>query len=549
MKKTTKNLLLLSALLLGACANETSQTPTNQLGTVQETAKLSYTYNSNDLDDSYDEENAVKVALNGNTATITNGDLVQTNNSLTISKAGTYVLSGQYSGQVVVNVPSTDKVKLILNNVTITSNHGPAINVIEADKVTVTSLNGTSNTVIDSQSYDQVAISSDLSAAIYSKADLVFNGTGELTVTGNYKNAIQSKDDVIVISGTYALSAVNDGLKGKDSVQIKDASMTIKTSGDGIVATNTEDATKGYVAIENGTFDINVVNDGIQSVTQTELLNGTYNIKTSALTTNGESAKGLKSDGTVHVKEGKITLSTTDDALHGKNVAVSGGILTISSGDDGIHADNTLVISGGVVEVSKSYEGLEGQTVELSGGEVSVISSDDAINAAGTNGNGILKITGGTHTLTSNGDGLDANGNIEMSGGTVHVFGPTSGGNGSLDFDGTFTLTGGTLIVAGTSSMAQVPNGNTTQTTIATTVTTQQAGSTLQIKDASGNVIASVTPTLAYNYIVVSTPNMKKGETYTFTVNNTTLTSVQTTGVVTSSGVNTNGMPMMGGRR
>lgn len=542
-------ILLLSTLLLGACAT-TSQSSNTAVSSTAVTKQIaSYTYNNNDLDASYDEATATKIALNGNAATITNGEVTQNDNVLTITKAGVYELSGNYNGQIVVNVTNTEKVKLVLNNATITSSNGPAINVVEADKVTITLREGTKNVVADSASYNNAAITEDLSATIFSKGDLVLNGTGELSVTGNYKNAIQSKDDVVIISGTYTLNAVNDGIKGKDSVQIKEANVTINTSGDGIVATNTEDATKGYVAIENGTFQINVTNDAIQSVTKTEVLGGDFNIKTSANTRTGESAKGIKSDGAVNVQGGNMTLSTIDDALHGANVTVSGGTLNISTGDDGLHADSTLTISGGVINVVKSYEGLEGQTIVLSGGEVSVVSSDDAINAAGSNGNGTLKITGGTHTLTSNGDGLDSNGNIEMSGGTVHVFGPTSGGNGSLDFDGTFTLTGGTLIVAGTSSMAQVPNGNTTQTTIATTVTTQQAGSTLQIKDASGNVVASVTPTLAYNYIVVSTPNMKKGETYMFTVNNTTLTSVQTTGVVTSSGVNTNGMPMMGGRR
>lgn len=526
-----KKLSILGAaiFLLAACQNNTTPTTTTTIGSTQSGVStaltISYDYDTQDLDATFNNATAISPS----------------NENITIDKEGVYILSGNYTGKITVNVANTQNVKLVLNGATIIVTDGPAIDVIEANKVIVTLANGTTNTITDGKTYQSVDSTNGATAAIYSKGDLTFNGTGTLNVTGQYKNAIQGKDDVVIISGTYNIIGVNDGIKGKDSIKIKDATINIKASGDGIVTTNTENTSKGYIAIENGVIRLDVVNDGIQSITQTEILNGQFYIKTTGLTTDSTaSAKGIKSDGTVVIKGGTYTIDTADDGLHAKNVIVSGGNLTIDSADDGIHANDVLTILDGDINVVQSYEALEGITININGGNITTISSDDAINASGTSGNGQLNITGGQLHITSNGDGLDANGNITMSGGVVYVYGPVSGGNGVLDFDGTFTVTGGELIAAGTSNMAQYPNGKTTQTTIATTIPTQTKGTTFQVKDSSGNVVLTGNPTTNYSYIILSSQKLKVGETYTIVVNNQTVATIQATQTVTVSGARGN---------
>lgn len=539
---------VLTSVLLVACGqqstiNSSQNTASVVSNSVSGVTSLSYEYKTEDLNVSYDDT-ATKIMLSGASAS-GEGISVQ-NGKVTISKSGTYVLSGELTGSLVINVSNTEKVHLVLNGVSVTNNNGPAIQIDQADKVIVTLQDGTTNTLSDGSSY---VIASDASktdgAAVYSKDDLVFNGTGTLKVVGQYKNGVQSKDDLVFVSGNYDITSANDAIKGKDLVVVKNADISITSKGDGIVATNTEDTSKGFVLIEAGSILINSVADGMQSVTATEIVSGKISIKTTG-DANTVSAKGIKSDGVVKVSGGSLILDTTDDGLHAKNVQIDGGNLIIDTGDDGIHGDESVTINAGTIDIPQSYEGVESELITINGGDITVVASDDALNAASstTNGTGMLKITGGNLTVTSNGDGLDANGNVEMSGGTVYIYGPVAGGNGVLDYDGTFKITGGVLVGAGTSSMAQAPSNNSTQVTIATTVSSQAANATLTIKDSANQVIAEVQPTVAYSYIVVSSPEMKVGETYTISVNGNQVSTVTATAVVT--GTTGNGF---GGRR
>ena len=65
-----------------------------------------------------------------------------------------------------------------------------------------------------------------------------------------------------------------------------------------------------------------------------------------------------------------------------------------------------------------------------------------------------MHISGGVISVSASGDGVDVNGDLEMSGGELYVNGPESGGDGALDYDGSFTLTGGTVVAVGSAGMA-----------------------------------------------------------------------------------------------
>ena len=164
----------------------------------------------------------------------------------TITSGGEYNLTGSYS---CITVNTTSAVKLNLTDATITCDNGPAIYVEDADTVSIV-LNG-KNTI-------NSTTTEDLDGAIYSKDDIIFSGTGSLTVKSNY-DGIVSKDTLVINSGTYIINADDDGIRGKDNVAIVDGTFTINAGGDGIKSTNEEDSSKGYVAIDGGTFNITSV--------------------------------------------------------------------------------------------------------------------------------------------------------------------------------------------------------------------------------------------------------------------------------------------------
>ncbi|OMF13950.1 dockerin type 1 [Paenibacillus amylolyticus] len=662
--------------LLAACSSPattsttanaaTSTTGTTKTVSVSEQTSVKYadlvSLDADDTNISWSEADSTAIKLNGTTATVTGSGAKAANGSVTISEAGTYVLSGELTdGQIVVNVADKGTVHLVLNGATIHDNDSAAIYIQKAGKAVITLEKGTKNTVSDGKTYVYAdATTDEPDAAIFSKADLTFNGAGQLTVTGNYNEGITSKDDLKIISGSISVKAADDGIKGKDMVAIQAGTITIEAEGDGIKSTNDTDTTKGFVAIAGGTFDIQSGNDGIQAETALVTDGGTYNIVTAGgsanapakveegpfggggggwgggtpptdmgtppdgeppadmpemstnsgtnagANTNGAaasnsantttattdnnadadtattatestSAKALKAGTDLTVNGGTYTIDSMDDSLHSNNnVTVNDGTFNIESGDDGIHADQALTINGGTITIAKSYEGLEGAIITLNDGDVDVTASDDGVNAAGgetetaantaastdstttatdvettsnisvteTTGttsttdqasqgtatnqqgrgpggmgvaasNNEFHINGGSLTVNAGGDGLDSNGSINMTGGTVIVNGPTDNGNGALDYDGTFEISGGYLVAAGSSGMAQGTSDASTQNTIVMTFpTTQKAGTLVHVQDSEGNNILTFAPAKDYQTVVVSSPDLAKDGSY-----------------------------------
>lgn len=190
-------------------------------------------------------------------------------------------------------------------------------------------------------------------------------------------------------------------------------------------------------------------------------------------------------------------------------MTLSGAIVTAQSGDDSVHADDTTTISDGIVTIQNSYEGLEGSVVAISGGTVSVTASDDGINAAGGSdsssggqfgqdsfgGGGEssddskeITITGGTITIDVEGDGLDSNSTINMSGGTV---------------------------AAGTTDMAENVSDDSTLTSVGIYFdSTQSADTLISLKDSTGNTIIAVSPTKEFQHLVIATAKLSTNESY-----------------------------------
>lgn len=457
---------------------------------------------------------------------------------VTITAAGTYRLSGEITdGQIAVNAGKEDEIRLILDGFTISNTSSSAVYGIKSGSITITTEEGTDNYISDGTQYQYEEEDADEpDAAVFSRDNIILEGSGTLTVTGNYGCGIRSKDDLTVKSGTYVIDAVQDAMKGKDSVEIEGGTFTLNAGEDGIQASNDEEEDKGYVKISDGTFSITAA------------------------------AKGIKAETLLEVTGGTIDIDSEDDAVHcNGDVNITGGTFTIATGDDGIHADNQVVIDDGTITIIESYEGIEGLTIDINGGVIDVTSEDDGLNAAGGNdgsgndGSGNLesgmegrpggpggtfgstegayiKITGGEIKVSASGDGIDSNGDFYMEGGTVIVEGPTDNGNGTLDYDGTGTISGGTFMGTGSSGMLQSFSSDSTQNVIVVYFAdTKTAGTEWTLTSGDETVILSGNPDKEYSSLIISSPELKDGETYQLAAGEESM-EITVSGIITQSG-------------
>lgn len=514
------------------------------------------TYDSTDLKTDWDTGEATAVTFSGTGAAIQGAGASMRSGVLSITAAGTFVCSGTLTdGHIEVDAKGTGTVVLVLNGVSLTSRNYAPIYVKKAEKAVITLAKGSTNTVTDGQTYTFPDAGTDEpNAAIFSKKDLTINGSGALTVKAQYNNGITSKDTLRIAGGTITVDAADDGLMGRDAVSIRAGTIRISAADDGIKATNAEEAGKGKITIEGGTITIDAGGDGIQAETDAHLSGGTLHITSgdgsanasttasggwrdgwgSFGTTGDEtSAKGIKAGGDLTLTDGTYTIDAADDTLHANgNLTVRGGVFQLASGDDGAHADKTLTVDGGTIAITKSYEGLEGGTVVISGGTTRLKAGDDGINAAGGNdgssvngrpgqnafasGDHEIRITGGTLVIDADGDGIDSNGGITMTAGTVLVSGPTGSGNGALDYDGSCTISGGLLVAAGSRGMAQAPGTSSTQNSVLVGFSyTQAAGTLFRIAAADGGEVVTFAPAKAYETVVVCSPKLQTGGSYT----------------------------------
>lgn len=536
--------LFLCGVLLCACANEETGSNTNTTNN-QATVTSSSNYISYDDDDTYQAYDA------GDVETI---DLSKESGTVEITSAGTYVLEGTLKGSISVKVSKNDTVRLILNNVEITSSDGAAIYCTQAKKLIISMPEGTINTIVDGTSYSDQGADAP-SAAIFAQDDLTINGGGTLNVTSQYNDAITSKDTLKLMEGTYVVASADDGFIGRDFLYVHSGTYQIDAIGDGLKTTYDTDSEKGDMVLEGGSFTITAGSDGLQSEHSLTIYDGTYTIETGGGSVNGASAanantpggfgmwnqstsstdtasaKGIKVGGDLLIQGGTYQLDTSDDTIHSNaNITIEDGNYSIASGDDGMHADGTLTINGGTIDITKSYEGLEGGGVVINAGYIQVTSSDDGVNSAGgsdrdnegqpspdqfmSGGNSNIEIHGGTLQVDANGDGIDANGSVSMDGGTLIVFGPEDSGNGALDYDGSFDISGGTLIACGASGMAQATSTSSTQNAIMANIATQSANTPFYITDEADNFVIGVSPTKSYSSVLISSSKLQTGATY-----------------------------------
>ena len=527
----------------------------------------------------YDESKAVTIHLNGTSATASSNSVNISGSRVTITEEATYVISGELTdGMLIVNAPDTAKLQIVLNGANITSKTSAALYILEADKVFVTLAEGTNNALANGGSFTAID-DNNIDGALFSKQDLTLNGTGSLTITSPAGHGIVCKDDLVVTGGTYTIHSASHAVDANDSVRISAATFTIDAGKDAVHCENTEDAEKGFIYISSGTIQAEAEGDGIAASAYLQIEDGTFDLligggskngsqassgnyggfmggghggmrpgssQSSTTTTdeNSASMKGIKAANSLLISGGTFKIDSADDSVHSDvSVTINGGTFELASGDDAIHAEETLTITAGTFNITESYEGLEALNIDVKGGEFKIVASDDGLNAAGgtdssgttggrdgmfgggkhgmgggmSSGNGSIIISGGNLYVKASGDGIDANGTLTISGGYIVVTGPTQGDTATLDYDRSATITGGTFIGTGASGMAQTFSGSE-QGVIAVSVGNQSAGTKIVLKDKSGNIIIEHTPELNFAVVILSSPDIKKGETYTITV-------------------------------
>ena len=474
-------LILAFALTLTSCgtasgASSSAVTTTSSEQSADNAVSKSEMFTERDLSDEYDESEAETITLNGSSAETSAASGVSIDGStITISAEGVYIVSGTLSdGQIVVEADDAAKVQIVLKDASITSSTSAALYVKSADKVFVTTAEGTENTLANGGSFIADG-DTNVDGAVYAKDDITFNGSGSLTITSPAGHGVVGNDDVKFGGGTYTITASAHGVKANDSARFAESDVTITAGADkdGVHVSDNDDASAAesdsFFYIADGTLTISAQDDGIHA------------------------------DAQVIIEGGTITVNESYEGIEGLSINISGGSTTVTASDDGLNAAGGNSTSG-----SQAFGG-----DDWNGGGM--------MSDGGTDGS--ITISGGSVKITAGGDGVDSHGSVEISGGYTVVQGPTNGDTSVLDYNGTATVKAGTFIATGGAGMAQ-SFSSADQGLIAVSVGNQSSGSTVTLKDESGAVIAETTPELDYAVVYISTEDMAAGSTYTLTAGN-----------------------------
>lgn len=535
-----------------------------------------------DLFTEYDDS-ATIIALDGDSAEITGSGASVSSGLITITSAGTYVLSGSFKGQVLIDADKKDLVHLILNGASIACDNSAAIYGSQSKKIILTLADDTVNSLSDGVSYVyENAEDDEPNAAFFSKDDITLNGSGTLLVNGCYADGIRSKDSILIVSGTYEITTVKDGIQGKDALYIADGSFTIDAGKDALKSSNSSDTSKGFVTIDGGIFEITCGDDAFHAETALTINNGKILILSCY-----EGLEGL----TVEINDGQISITSEDDGINAaggntdttektsvngmaaQNMAFSGN-LEMSDGmklPDGMEPPEGMELPedfGGQGRFDENFGGGFGGGFDGSdrpgrgdgerpnsdgnfgggfgggdrpGGGNNERPDFDGNSDGGFGGgfggggfgggggfdpdgneNACITINGGTIYVNAGGDGIDSNGYFYMNGGTVYVEGPENNGNGALDYAYGAEISGGTILAIGASGMAMGFGENSSQPSLFLRLREwQTAGAEITLSDGE-EVLFSYTSQKGFNSIVLSLPDLEQGVTYTLTCGSAT---------------------------
>lgn len=522
-----------SALFCGCSASVSSSSAAEK--TSSGAFKYENMFTERDLDDSFDENNAVRITLNDDKSECGSSAVTIKDNRIAISSSGTYILSGSLTeGQIIIDASDTDKIQLVLNGVDITCKTSAALYIKNADKVFVTLADGALNSLASTDEFTAID-DNNIDAVVFSKDNITLNGNGTLNINSTYGHGIVSKDDLAITGGIYTITAEGHALSGKNSIRIADGSFNLSANTDGLHAENTDDASLGFIYIYGGKFEISSASDALDAAYDLQIDGGTFNISCED--------DGIHSDCNAYINEGKINITKSYEGIEGETVTINGGKIHITSSDDGINAAgsgtegtdaqppdfrNNSAEMNDAAEMPEFNEGsgpeLNNDLSEASEFNRSTPKTHGTDNNSEADSNCFIIINGGYICIDAEGDGIDSNGNLYVNGGESYIYGPVNDGNGALDYAGDAQITGGIIVAAGSSGMAQNFGSDSTQCSMLVNISAEKTTDKIILKDSSGNEIISAAPPKEYNSVLISCPDILLGNTYSLITGDTETT-------------------------
>lgn len=450
LKKVNKScvaaVILAMCLMTSGCG---SQNYTSNNKNTDTTIASSITAQDTNVTHADDADN-YKTEITGEfSITSTDGSTITQNDSVyTITQAGEYTITGLLSeGQIVVNADDNAEITIVLNGTSITCSNGSPIYIKNADNVKIKSEENTYNCIVDARTEaddnSDNSSSENGNAAIYAACDLKLVGKGALSVTGNYNNGIQSKDDISIKNVTIKVNAVNNAIKGNDEVAIESGEIiAISRKGDGIKTSNSSLSTKGKqkgnVIISGGNIDIYAACDGIDAAYGVDVSgDGNLNIYTDtysdyseavAADNSGSSASSLGNPPDMNNTQNNGNMGNHPDMNNSSsNPGMKGNFGGGNRAANGMPGNNS---SGNSSKKSYSTKGIKAESeINISGAAINISSTDDGIHAnsdsgvleTGEDGKGIISISGGTITISTGDDGIHADKELNITDGYINV--------------------------------------------------------------------------------------------------------------------------------
>lgn len=513
--------------------NTSSRDITSNTDDVVSNAAFANTIYLNLSTPSYSTDNSNFTAIPGTASAVTDNITIKVKSGyITIDASGSagatvFAMTGTLStGTVAIKSNAGYAVGLYMDDVSITSGDYPCIEVTKASRTFVV-LSGT-NTLTDGRTYgygygedyettssNYVSSGEDTKGTLYSKGQLLFSGSGSLTVNTAYKHCIYSKDYIRVFEGT--ITTENTGRNAIQSVNgfIMDGG-TITMTGSG---SNTDNESRGIVV--EGAEDDSYCGEGFI------IING-------GTITGTTVSKGLTAKW--DVDEDAETTDTSDDPY--PYVKINGGTISLTTTGtpkDDYTASNVTDADGVTASsatVNLSPEGIEGKEgVFITAGTITLTTTDDCINASSTSSQ--VNISGGTiYTFSSDNDAIDSNGTLTISGGTIVAITTTSPECAFDCDDNTFAVTGGLIVGMGTANYSEPTANACTQNTVVMAANYAPAGGSMAVCTGSGTPVfaftvpslddvASDSSTNTYDVLIFSSPELSSGTKYTVYKNTT----------------------------
>lgn len=454
LKKVNKScvaaVILAMCLMTSGCGSQNYTTNNKNTDT---TIASSITAQDTNVTHADDADN-YKTEITGEfSITSTDGSTITQNDSVyTITQAGEYTVTGLLSeGQIVVNADDNAEITIVLNGTSITCSNGSPIYIKNADNVKIKSEENTYNCIVDARTEaddnSDNSSSENGNAAIYAACDLKLVGKGALSVTGNYNNGIQSKDDISIKNVTIKVNAVNNAIKGNDEAAIESGEIiAISRKGDGIKTSNSSLSTKGKqkrnVIISGGNIDIYAACDGIDAAYGVDVSgDGNMNIYTDTYSDYSESVAADNSGSSTSSVGNPPDMNNTQNngnmgnppdmnnssSNSGNNRDMKGNFSGGNGAANGMPGNNS---SGNSSKKSYSTKGIKAESeINISGAAINISSTDDGIHAnsdsgvleTGEDGKGIISISGGTITISTGDDGIHADKELNITDGYINV--------------------------------------------------------------------------------------------------------------------------------